>query len=67
MAKCDNCGKEIRFINRKGDKALKVNMYSVYFVPDLMGDTYFINGAVLRRGRVAQDGLVGYTLHNCEC
>ena len=65
MDRCGKCGKEIRFIKRKGDKSLIVNKNSVYFIPDLSGDRYFINAGVMRRGTVAADGLKGYTLHNC--
>lgn len=63
---CLQCGKEVRFIRRAGKKALIVNKTPLYFIPDLTEDMYFIHDGVLRRGRLASDGLTGYTLHNCE-
>lgn len=66
MAICYKCGQEIRFIKRAEMKPLIVNRNSVYFIPDSSGDKYFIHDGVMRRGRVAADGLRGYTLHSCS-
>lgn len=65
-AKCDKCGRAIRFMNGNKGKRLVVNPSPVRFVPDLTGGQYFIHAGALRRGTRAQDGLLGYTFHNCE-
>lgn len=62
---CDRCGREIRFIRRKGKKAMVVEKRSVFFIPDSSGELYFIHDGVMRRGSFSQDGLKGSILHSC--
>ncbi|WFA10367.1 hypothetical protein [Tissierella sp. Yu-01] len=65
MDRCSRCGREIGFIKRKDKKPLVVNKNPSHFIPDKSGDMYFIYDGEMRKGRIAQDGLRGYTLHNC--
>lgn len=65
MNRCDRCGKEVRFIRRKGMRAMVVEKRTVFFVPDSSGEVYVISNGVMRRGRITQDGLKGSILHSC--
>ena len=62
---CGRCGKEIRFIRRKGMKSLVVEKKTVFFVPDSYGEVQVISNGVMRRGTIVSDGLKGSILHNC--
>ena len=65
MAKCTRCGKDVAFVRRTGKKAIVVNSKAVYFLPDDNGLENFIHDGAFRRGTRAQDGLLGYSMHNC--
>ena len=65
MTICQYCGKDIRFINRKGKKAIMVEKAAVYFLPDDSGNEYFVQSGTIRKGIRARDGLKGYKLHVC--
>lgn len=65
MARCTKCGKEIRFIKVKGSKALVVNKRAICFLPDDNGKVYVMTNGKMRTGYVADDGIIGYTLHEC--
>jgi hypothetical protein len=67
LAKCSICGKSIRFIKRKGEKALIVNANPIFFIPDNTSDKeYVLTNGDIRKGRTAEDGLRGFTLHMCS-
>ena len=66
MAVCGRCGRAINFIKGAGSKSLVVNKNPVSFIPDSYGDRYFIYNGVMRKGRIASDGLKGHTIHKCE-
>lgn len=65
MTICQYCGKDIRFINRKGKKPIMVEKAAVYFLPDDSGKEYFVQSGTIRKGTRARDGLKGYKLHVC--
>lgn len=65
MARCSKCDKEIRFIKVKGSNTLIVNTNSVYFLPDNNGRLFVMTNGKMRTGKVAQDGIIGFTLHDC--
>jgi hypothetical protein len=67
LTKCSICGRAIRFVKRKGKKALIVNVHPVFFIPDNTSDKeYVLTNGDIRRGRTAEDGLRGFILHRCS-
>lgn len=68
MLKCNNCGRMITFIKRKGQKSIPVEPRAEYFVPDdVAGTVVFVSEkGMVRKGRPATDGIKGYILHKCD-
>lgn len=64
---CTFCGKEIRWIRRKGTvKAIPCEARCITFVPDPYGQHIFIDmEGNTRRGRETSDGLIGFYRHAC--
>ena len=67
MCRCYQCNREIRFVKRKGEKAIPVEPQRYYFVPceKNEGDVFLSQTGVTRHGNLASDGLPGYKWHKC--
>lgn len=68
MLRCDNCGRLISFVKRKGQRSIPVDPHAGYFVPDeVTGTAVFVTEkGIVRKGRPTADGIKGYTLHKCD-
>lgn len=73
QANCRYCGRPILLIDTVKGKAMPVDAMPVRFVPDLNGDTYYVNpdgylmhGCQLRPGET-EETEIGYISHFATC
>ena len=73
QANCRYCGRPILLIDTVKGKAMPVDAMPVRFVPDLNGDTYYVNpdgylmhGCQLRIGET-EETEIGYISHFATC
>lgn len=63
---CSECGQPVRFIKRRGQKALIVESRPVWFIPATAGETFVTDDGGMATGRRAEDGRRGWKLHKCR-
>ncbi len=63
---CAYCGREIKWIRPKGSqRSFPVEPRNICFLPDESGREFLTPDGIIRRGREATDGLLGYLAHDC--